>query len=316
MTLFLYLIMGSRKGDFAVEKLRIDDISKKFGTHLAVDSLSLSVQEGEIFGLLGGNGAGKTTTMRMVLNILQPDQGQIYWNGSTSKEPLKILGYLPEERGLYPKIKVSEQILYLARLRGISRGDADQSLKEWLERFQVPEYYNRRVEELSKGNQQKIQFIAAVIHRPEILILDEAFSGLDPVNVELLKEAVKDLRDAGTAVLFSTHRMEHVEELCRNICIMHKSKAVLKGNIKELKRKYPRERVFISTTSPVEGLEQVRGVTSVTYSENGYDIRIEHESNAKDLLQLAMTQSEVLKFEVREPSMNEIFIKSVGENHE
>lgn len=296
-----------------MERLRLEQVSKTFGSHLAVNSLSLTVQAGEIFGLLGANGAGKTTTMRMVLNILKPDQGQIYWKGKPSYESLrKLTGYLPEERGLYPKIKVSEQILYMAKLRGISRTDAEKSLKYWLERFQMSQYYDMKVEELSKGNQQKIQFIAAVIHRPEILVLDEAFSGLDPVNVELLKDSVKDLRDQGTAVLFSTHRMEHVEELCSNICILHRSKAVLKGNLKELKQKYPRERVLLKTASPVEGLERVKGVLQVQSTENGCDIRISDEASAQQLLSHAMSQTNVIKFEVKEPSMNEIFIKAVG----
>jgi ABC-2 type transport system ATP-binding protein len=199
------------------------------------------VHAGEIFGLLGGNGAGKTTTMRMVLGLIYPDDGKILYNGKGYSEELKRrLGYLPEERGLYPKVKVSEQILYLAELRGISRKAADQSLKQWLERFEVPENYNRKVEELSKGNQQKIQFIAAVIHNPDILILDEAFSGLDPVNVELLKSTIMALKEQGKTILFSSHRMDHVEELCENICILHKSNTVLKGSLKEIKRSFPR----------------------------------------------------------------------------
>lgn len=172
----------------------------------------------------------------MVLGLIYPDEGRILYNGKPySNEQLSLLGYLPEERGLYPKVKVSDQIIYLSQLRGMSKADADRNLKQWLERFEVPEYYNKKVEELSKGNQQKIQFIAAVNHKPRIVVMDEAFSGLDPVNVELLKSTVKELRDSGSSILFSTHRMEHVEELCRNITILHRSNTVLKGSLKEIK---------------------------------------------------------------------------------
>jgi len=210
--------------------LELQDVTKTYGDKIAVDRLSIGVRRGEIFGLLGANGAGKTTTMRMVLGLIFPDEGTILYNGKPFRQSLvRTFGYLPEERGLYPKIKVCEQLVYLAGLKGMERREADAELKRWLERFGVPEYYNKRVEELSKGNQQKIQFIAAILHKPDILVLDEAFSGLDPVNVELLKATVKELRDAGTTILFSTHRMEHVEELCQNICILHNSKTVLKG---------------------------------------------------------------------------------------
>jgi len=212
--------------------LQVERVTKQYGEKIAVNSINFNVGAGEIFGLLGANGAGKTTTMRMVLGLIYPDQGQILWKGQGYREELRsIMGYLPEERGLYPKIKVSDQIVYLAELRGMNRREADKSLKEWLERFNVSDYYNKRVEELSKGNQQKIQFIAAVIHRPEILILDEAFSGLDPVNVELLKSTVMELRKQGTSILFSSHRMEHVEELCENIIILDRSNTKLQGRL-------------------------------------------------------------------------------------
>ncbi|MFH0071114.1 ABC transporter ATP-binding protein, partial [Peribacillus sp. NPDC056705] len=227
-----------------------------------------------------------------------------------------IMGYLPEERGLYPKIKVSEQISYLAQLRGMSAKDADKSLKYWLERFEVPDYYDKKIEELSKGNQQKMGFIAAVVHRPQILILDEAFSGLDPVNVELLKSTVKELRDSGTSILFSTHRMEHVEELCKNITILHRSNTVVKGNLKEVKSRYPREEVVLGTSNDVQGLESIAGVTSVQRTEDGYSIRISDVEVAQQILNAAMSQSTIHRFEVKEPTLNQIFIKAVGESNE
>ncbi len=293
--------------------LKLERITKHYGDTTAVSDLELQVERGEIYGLLGANGAGKTTTMRMVLGLIYPDGGHIYWNGqSYSQELTKIMGYLPEERGLYPKVRVSDQVTYFAQLRGMSAKEADQSLKKWLDQFGIPEYYNKKVEELSKGNQQKIQFIAAVVHHPQILILDEAFSGLDPVNVEILKDTVKGLRDQGTTILFSTHRMEHVEELCKNISILHKSNTVIKGSLRDIKNSFPKERILLETTHDIEGLEAVHGVKEVIKHENGYEIKLTDVSAAQDILKTAMNQSEIHRFEIMEPTLNEIFIKSVG----
>ncbi|HEY8528685.1 MAG TPA: ABC transporter ATP-binding protein [Paenibacillaceae bacterium] len=300
-----------------MKPLVIEHIFKQYGEKTAVSDLSFEVSEGEIYGLLGANGAGKTTTMRMILGLIMPDRGEIrYYGKPYGSEQLRMMGYLPEERGLYPKLKVSDQLIYLGQLRGMSRAEADRSLRGWLERFQIEEYYNRKVEELSKGNQQKIQFIAAVIHRPKILILDEAFSGLDPVNVELLKSTVKELRDQGMCMVFSTHRMEHVEELCRNITILDRSKTVLHGSLREIKRRFPQERVVLATEGEVQGLESLPGVRSVLRTEAGYEIRIEREDVAQDILRHAMAQAPVRRFELMEPTLNEIFIKTVGERNE
>ncbi len=298
--------------------LDVSNVSKQYGDKTAVDSISLQVERGEIYGLLGANGAGKTTTMRMVLGLIYPDDGSIRYNGKPyTNEITRMLGYLPEERGLYPKIKVSEQLVYLAQLKGMEKKKADANLKRWLERFGVPEYYDKRVEELSKGNQQKIQFIAAVIHEPQLIILDEAFSGLDPVNVEILKGTVKELRDSGVSILFSTHRMEHVEELCRNITILHKSKTVMKGNIRDIKNRFPKERVLLSTTGEVEGLASIPGVTAALRHENGYELRVNRPEAAREIITLALSQTDVHHFEVKEPTLNEIFIKTVGgDGHE
>lgn len=297
--------------------LVLEQVVKEFGEKTAVNEISLEVGEGEIYGLLGANGAGKTTTMRMVLGLIYPDGGRILYNGKPySTELQRTMGYLPEERGLYPKVKVSDQIIYLARLRGMSASEADKNLKYWLDRFEVPEYYDKKIEELSKGNQQKMGFIAAVVHKPKIVIMDEAFSGLDPVNVELLKATVKELRDEGTSILFSTHRMEHVEELCRNITILHRSNTVLQGDLRDLKKRYPREEVLLHTIGEVSGLDQIPGVTRVERKDRGYSIRISDVSAAKAILRTAMEQSEVEHFEIKEPTLNQIFIKEVGESNE
>ncbi|KGE19542.1 ABC transporter ATP-binding protein [Paenibacillus wynnii] len=301
-----------------MEALKLDGVVKQFGEKTAVNKISLSVEPGEIYGLLGANGAGKTTTMRMVLGLIYPDDGKILYSGKPFNSELQqIMGYLPEERGLYPKVKVSDQIIYLARLRGMSSSDADKSLRYWLDRFDVPDYYNKKVEELSKGNQQKMGFIAAVVHKPRLLILDEAFSGLDPVNVELLKDTVRELRDQGTSILFSTHRMEHVEELCRHITIMDRSNTVVQGDIREIKKGYPREEVLLRTSSEVSGLETLPGVTGVQRQERGYLLTISEIAAAQRILQQAVGQSEVEHFEIKEPTLNQIFIKVVGgDSHE
>lgn len=266
-------------------RLKLEQVTKTYGDYTAVDRIQFEVQSGEIFGLLGANGAGKTTTMRMVLGLIYPDEGRIVYNGkSYTQQVAQKIGYLPEERGLYPKISVSEQLLYLARLKGMSRKQADKNLKNWLEKFGVSDYYGKKVEELSKGNQQKIQFIAAVVHDPDILVLDEAFSGLDPVNVELLKKAVKELRDLGKCIVFSTHRMEHVEELCRNLLILHKSKTVLQGNVQEIKKSFPKESIVLVTEKPIQGLDKIAGVEKVEQDGDTYRLRISKLNASQQIL--------------------------------
>ncbi|MEK5413757.1 sodium ABC transporter ATP-binding protein [Paenibacillus odorifer] len=300
-----------------MEALKLESVVKQYGEKTAVNGINLTVGKGEIYGLLGANGAGKTTTMRMVLGLIYPDEGKILYNGKPFNSELQqLMGYLPEERGLYPKVKISDQIVYLARLRGMSASDADKSLRYWLDRFEVPDYYNKKIEELSKGNQQKMGFIAAVVHKPQILILDEAFSGLDPVNVELLKDTVKELRDSGTSILFSTHRMEHVEELCRNITILDRSNTVVQGDIRTIKNGYPREEVLLRTANEVKGLESIAGVTAVKQLERGYLLSISEIGAAQRILQQAIAQGEVEHFEIKEPTLNQIFIRAVGESNE
>lgn len=293
--------------------LKLEQVTKKFGDFTAVDKLSLSIPEKEMFGFLGANGAGKTTTFRMILGLLAPTEGTITWNGekidySTSR----YIGYLPEERGLYPKLKVKDQIVYLARLRGMNKKDALKELANWLERFKVPEYAEKKVEELSKGNQQKIQFIAAVIHKPKLLILDEPFSGLDPVNVEQLKEAVIDLKNAGTSIVFSSHRMEHVEELCEHLCILHRGSPVVHGSLKEIKRSFGKKNLVIHADFDLNFLKNFPGVVKAKTTVEGIQLQIEREETAQQLLREIVDKGFIRKFQIEEPSLHDIFIEKVG----
>jgi ABC-2 type transport system ATP-binding protein len=297
--------------------LLVNNVSKRFGKFTAVNNLSLDVPEGTMFGMLGANGAGKTTTFRMILGLLDPTEGSISWKGkkidySTSA----TIGYLPEERGLYPKIKTGDQLIYLARLRGMSRSDAIKEAKDWLDRFNVPQYYDKKVGDLSKGNQQKIQFIASVIHKPELLILDEPFSGLDPVNVEVLKKAVHDLRRDGTTIVFSSHRMEHVEELCEQLCILQNGQAIVKGSLKDIKRSFGKKNIVIHADFALDFLNNYPGVTKATEVTEGIHLQITNEKDAELILQDTVKHGFIRKFELEEPSLKDIFIEKVGAQYE
>lgn len=297
--------------------LQLEHVTKRFGKFMAVDDLSLSIPEKEMFGFLGANGAGKTTTFRMILGLLDASDGRITWDGKPidySTSPL--IGYLPEERGLYPKLKVREQIVYLARLRGMPKQEIVKELNYWLDRFKVPEYVDKRVEELSKGNQQKIQFITAVIHKPKLLILDEPFSGLDPVNVEQLKDAVIDLKERGTTIVFSSHRMEHVEEMCEHLCIMHKGKPVVKGALKEIKRAFGKKNLVIHADFDLDFLENYSGVTRSRITTEGIHLQITGEDVAEAILKEIVVKGFIRKFVLEEPSLNDIFIEKVGASYE
>ncbi|WP_098446421.1 ABC transporter ATP-binding protein [Bacillus sp. es.036] len=297
--------------------LEFQNVTKQFGAFTAVERLNLSIPENEIFGLLGGNGAGKTTTFRMLLRLIDQTKGTISWKGEgISYDSSHLIGYLPEERGLYPKMKVKEQLIYLGKLRGMKKAEVEKEIAIWLDRFKVPEYLDKKVEELSKGNQQKIQFIASVIHKPELLILDEPFSGLDPVNVEVLKEAVLDLKKSGTTILFSSHRMEHVEELCEHLCILHKGKAVVSGNLKEIKRSYGKKNIRIDADFDVAFLENVAGVVRLKQGLNHSIVQIENEQVSQTVLRELVSKGFVRQFELEEPSLNDIFIEKVGAAYE
>ncbi|OLS36454.1 ABC transporter ATP-binding protein [Bacillus sp. MRMR6] len=297
--------------------LKIEHVTKRFGQFTAVNDLSLAIPEKEMFGFLGANGAGKTTTFRMILGLLDPSAGKISWddkpiNYSTSH----LVGYLPEERGLYPKLKVKDQIVYLARLRGMQKNEAIQELTFWLEKFKVPEYATKKVEELSKGNQQKIQFIAAVIHKPKLLILDEPFSGLDPVNVEMLKDAVLTLKESGTTIVFSSHQMHHVEEMCEHLCIMHKGRPVVHGSLKEIKRTFGKKNLVIHADFPLDMLKNYPGVLKARTTMEGIELQVEGEKVAEKILKEIVQNGFIRRFELEEPSLNDIFIEKVGDSYE
>jgi ABC-2 type transport system ATP-binding protein len=297
--------------------LKIEHVTKRFGQFTAVNDLSLVIPEKEMFGFLGANGAGKTTTFRMILGLLDPSAGRISWDDkpidySTSH----LVGYLPEERGLYPKLKVKDQIVYLARLRGMQKSEAIQELTFWLEKFKVPEYATKKVEELSKGNQQKIQFIAAVIHKPKLLILDEPFSGLDPVNVEMLKDAVLTLKESGTTIVFSSHQMHHVEEMCEHLCIMHKGKPVVHGSLKEIKRAFGKKNLVIHADFPLDMLKNYPGVLKARTTMEGIELQVEGEMVAEKILKEIVQNGFIRRFELEEPSLNDIFIEKVGDSFE
>lgn len=297
--------------------LRIDNVTKKFGDHIAVDNLQLEIPEKGLFGFLGGNGAGKTTTFRMILGLLDPTSGEITWNGQKiDYGKSHLIGYLPEERGLYPKLKVKDQLVYLGRLRGMRKSDIEAEMEYWLDRFEIPHYANKKVEELSKGNQQKIQFISAVIHRPSLLILDEPFSGLDPINVEMLKEAVIDLADNGTTIVFSSHQMEHVEEMCENICILRAGKTVVKGNLAKIKQSFGKKNLNLYGDMPFDSLKTMPGVLRYQEVVGGCKLQIENESVSQEILKSLSGKGFLRRFELEEPTLNDIFIEKVGERYE
>ncbi|KZE36353.1 sodium ABC transporter ATP-binding protein [Bhargavaea cecembensis] len=296
--------------------LELNHVTKKFGEFTAVDNLSLAIGEGTMYGFLGANGAGKTTTFRMILGLLNTTQGRITWKG----QPIDYgtshtIGYLPEERGLYPKMKVEEQLIFLGELRGMKRSDAKAAIRKWLDRFEVPQYLNKKVEELSKGNQQKIQVIAALMHNPELVILDEPFSGLDPVNVEMLKGAVKDVRDQGATIVFSSHRMDHVEELCEQLSIVHKGQQIVEGSLRDVKRSFGRQNVRIRSDHDLTGLQSVPGVRNASYALNGAVFQVTDDETAHELLQEALKAGPVRHFSIEEPSLQDIFIAKVGNEH-
>ena len=297
--------------------LVLQNVTKRFGNFTAVDNLSIEIPEREMFGFLGANGAGKTTTFRMVLGLLDSTEGKISWEGKPiNYETSHIVGYLPEERGLYPKLKVCDQLIYLGKLRGMQKQEVLKQLDYWLERFKVPEYLNKKVEELSKGNQQKIQFITSVLHNPKLLILDEPFSGLDPVNVELLKEAVVDLKNRGTSIVFSSHRMEHVEELCEHLCIMHHGKPIVHGSLKDIKRSFGKKNVSVHADFDLSDLQNLSGVTKYKQTSEGVQLQVESEDVSQKVFQHIAGKGFVRKFSLEEPSLNDIFIEKVGASYE
>jgi ABC-2 type transport system ATP-binding protein len=298
--------------------LQTINVSKTFTNHKALTDVSISVNEQSVFGLLGPNGAGKTTLIRIVNMITSMDGGQVLLNGKPIKQDDIIkIGYLPEERGLYKKMKVGEQALYLAQLKGMSKNDATKSLKIWFEKFEISSWWNRKVEELSKGMQQKIQFIVTVLHKPTLLIFDEPFSGFDPINANMLRDEIINLRNEGSTIIFSTHNMASVEELCDHIALINKSKLILSGEIHEIKNRY-KENVYEVNYSLKNGskleLDLLDFSLLNTDKTNGYfnsKIRIAPNKTPNDLILKILPQANIISFREILPSINDIFIKEV-----
>jgi ABC-2 type transport system ATP-binding protein len=297
--------------------LVIESVSKKFGPVQALDNISLEIKPGEVFGFLGANGAGKTTAMRIVLDILRPDSGTITWDGrSNSDVPRETWGYLPEERGLYAKMKVLDQLVFFAKLHGVKPKVAERETREWLERFRIPEYADRRAEQLSKGNQQKIQFIAAILHDPAVLLMDEPFTGLDPINAALLKEAFLEMRDRGKTLIFSTHQMETVEELCQSIAILDRGRVVVGGNLRDVRRSTGRQvvRLAIEGDQEIAWLGQMDGVHVTRHGLDYVEADVLPGHDPAAVLQAALARgARILRFEIADPSLEAIFIEHVGQ---
>lgn len=294
--------------------LVLKNVSKTFVGKKAVDNVSLTLDKPGVFGLLGTNGAGKTTTIRMLLGIIKKDSGEITWNGKTVERKNVNFGYLPEERGVYPKTKIFDQLMYFAELKGMKKQEAVDSINRWAKELKVEEYLQMPAEKLSKGNQQKIQFMTAVIHNPELVVLDEPFSGLDPVNTEILKNIIIDLVKNGKYVIMSAHQMSTIEEFCSDILILNKGKTVLQGNLKEIKNTYPANRVEIDVNQNIDEYIEKFNLTKENEKNNDYIIKIENEVVAHNLLnELVKNGIEINKFEIKKPTLNDIFIEKVGE---
>ena len=297
--------------------LQVERINKSFAGARVITDLSMEVQEGSIFGFLGPNGAGKTTTMRMILDILRPDSGRITWNGRDVRQvPRRAFGYLPEERGLYPKVQVEEQLLFLARLHGLSKSAAQHNLDEWLERFQITEYRKKKVDELSKGNQQKIQFLATILHDPLILIMDEPFSGLDPLNATILKEAFEEMHHRGKTIIFSTHQLEQVEELCQDVVIINQGQTIVQGSVREVKRQHGRNvaRLKLDNDSEARWLDALPGVQVTRRRQDYIEMQIRANLDPNLIVEEALRHGGVIsRFELAEPSLTDIFIEHVSQ---
>ena len=297
--------------------LEVRSVSKSYSHHKALDDVSISVPEGQIFGLLGPNGAGKTSLIRIINQITMPDQGDILFKGnSLSSEHIKTIGYLPEERGLYKKMKVGEQALYLAQLKGLSTIEAKTALKEWFQKFDITPWWNKTVDDLSKGMAQKVQFITTVLHRPKLLIFDEPFSGFDPINANIIKDEIIKLKEQGTTIIFSTHRMESVEELCDHIALIDKSKKILDGPIQQIKENFKQQIYTVDfSSSNLDFLNTLLEPFKLINKNNHQaDIQILNQTPASDLIRFLLDKSDIKAFEEKIPTINEIFIRTVQEN--
>lgn len=299
-----------------------EHVVKRYAKHLALDDVSVQVRRGTVFGLLGPNGAGKTTLIRIINRITAPDTGAVYLNGKPlSASDVLHIGYLPEERGLYRKMKVGEQAIYLARLKGIDKATAVRRLQAWFEKFEITDWWNKKVEELSKGMQQKVQFICTVIHEPDLMIFDEPFSGFDPVNAELLKREILALRDKGCTIIFSTHNMQSVEEICDDIALINHSKVVLSGKVSDVREQFGKGMINVVLRSPVPlSEEELKSfvVREKKFEGDKQSLRIERSAGQtnRNLIEALPERCEVLLFEEEIPSMNDIFISTVEKRKE
>lgn len=297
--------------------LKVENVTKYYGDVLAVDDLSFTINDGEIFGLLGVNGAGKTTTFRMIMSLLEPTKGTINLNGEpVGYDVSERIGFLTEERSLLTKLTVKEQVVYYATLKGMKESDILKKLDYWLDRFGISEYKNRKIKELSKGNQQKIQFITAIIHEPDLLVLDEPFTGLDPINVELFMSVIREFKEKGKMIIFSSHRMEHVELFCEKLVILLKGKTVLSGSLKEIKKNYRKKVIRINGNVDMDALKNCKGVIEVNEEALDIIVKIESDEYVEDVFKIVKKGSDITKFVVEDASLNEIFVSLVGVAYE
>jgi ABC-2 type transport system ATP-binding protein len=303
--------------------LQVKEVSKTFGKYTALNKVSLSIDKGQIFGLLGPNGAGKTTLIRIINQITMPDSGEVFLDGEKlQSHHIKNIGYLPEERGLYKSMKVGEQAIYLAQLKGLSKQEAKKRLKIWFERLEIGDWWDKKIQELSKGMAQKIQFIVTVLHEPKLLIFDEPFSGFDPVNANLIKDQILRLREDGATIIFSTHRMESVEELCDDIALLHKSNKLIDGNLLDIKRQF-KTNTYQVGISPNLNYNELDLQSKFKVGPDNFktlnkelklNIQLNKDQNANDLLQYLISIGEVSHFKEQIPSANDIFIQTVNQN--
>jgi ABC-2 type transport system ATP-binding protein len=293
--------------------IELDNVSKYFGKFPAVDALSLSVPQGVVYGLLGPNGAGKTTTIRMVMNITAADSGEIRVLGSPmTREAQNQIGYLPEERGLYRKMKVVDHLIFLAAIKEVPRETARQRIAEWADKLELKPWLKKKVDELSKGMQQKVQFIATVIHDPEILILDEPFSGLDPINTAIIKEYLSDFRKRGKTIVFSTHVLEQAEKLCDEICLLARSKKILEGNLRDLKRRFSKDLLHLLVECSPQEIAALPGVASSLPVNGGYVVTLAPGTDQRDFLRRTMDRHPLHGFSAKEPELEEIYLDAVN----
>ena len=290
--------------------LIVKDVVKQYGEYLALNKVNISVPKGSIYGLLGPNGAGKTTLMRIINQITAPDSGNLLFDGvPLTKHHIAEIGYLPEERGLYKKMKVGEQALYLAQLKGMSYAEALDKLKFWFEKLDILSWWNKKVEELSKGMAQKIQFVVTVIHEPKLLIFDEPFSGFDPINAAIIRDEILELKKGGTTIIFSTHRMESVEEICDNIALINNGETILEGALEKIKNDFRSNTFWVALKT--ENLTLAENFEIISKEMEKYQIQIKDNSSSNDLLNALMGQGEILSFQEKIPTMEDIFIKAV-----